>query len=76
MSNETEITDLVKSLNERIKGLEAQVKGLKAKTDDTPEDVLVAITAAVSAYLGYAGEARQPHFNIRGVSRVAQPTKR
>jgi methylmalonyl-CoA carboxyltransferase large subunit len=76
MSKEIELTDLVKSLNERIKDLEIQVKSLKSKTDDIPEDVMVAISAAVSAYLGYEGEARQPHFNAHPAGRVAPSAKR
>ncbi|MDR1790561.1 MAG: hypothetical protein LBR20_02695 [Propionibacteriaceae bacterium] len=63
MSKEQELAELVKSLNDRIKDLEFQVKSLKSKTEDVPPEHLIAIAAGVAAYLGYAGEPRQPHFN-------------
>ena len=63
MSQDKELLDLVKTLSGQVRILEKQIKSLKLVTaQDVPEEILVAIAAAVSAYLGYQGEARQHRF--------------
>jgi methylmalonyl-CoA carboxyltransferase large subunit len=62
MSQDAELLELVKALTERIDGLEIKIKGLELRTADVPEETLVAIAAAVAAYLGHRAKRRQPHF--------------
>ena len=61
MSQDAELLDLVKSLTERIEGLELKIKTLELKTADVPEGAMVAIAAAVAAYLGHRAKRRQRH---------------
>lgn len=62
MSQDAELQDLVTSLTERIEGLEIRIKQLELHSQDVPEETLVAIAAAVAAYLGHRAKRRQPHF--------------
>jgi methylmalonyl-CoA carboxyltransferase large subunit len=62
MSHDAQLTDQVKSLLTELKGLKLEVKRLKAKTAVTPEDHVVAIAAAVAAYLGEDGTRRQARY--------------
>ena len=62
MSQDAELLELVKSLTERIEGLEIKIKQLELHTQDVPEEVMVAIAAAVAAYLGHRAKRRQRHF--------------
>ncbi len=62
MSQDAELLELVKSLTERIDGLEIKIKGLELRTSDVPEETLIAIAAAVAAYLGHRAKRRQRHF--------------
>ena len=62
MSDDTELLELVKSLTERIDGLEIKIKALELHAQDVPEETMVAIAAAVAAYLGHRAKRRQPHF--------------
>jgi len=62
MSQDAELLELVKSLTERIEGLEIKIKGLELRTADVPEETLIAIAAAVAAYLGHRAKRRQRHF--------------
>jgi hypothetical protein len=64
MSQEQELTELVKKLTKQVSDLQFQIKSLKAQAGATvPEEHLASIAAGVAAYLGYEGEPRQPHFN-------------
>ena len=63
MSQDAELLDLVKSLTERIEGLELKIKTLELKTADVPEEAMVAIAAAVAAYLGHRAKRRQRHLS-------------
>ena len=47
---------VIESLTKRLDCLEAEVGRLRASSPGIPEDVLVAISAAVSAYLGNDGK--------------------
>ena len=62
MSSDAELLELVKSLTERIDGLEVKIKQLEVHGQNVPEDTMVAIAAAVAAYLGHRARRRQPHF--------------
>lgn len=62
MSQDAELLDLVKGLYDRIDGLELRIKRLELIDKDVPEETLVAIAAAVAAYLGHRAKRRQPHF--------------
>ncbi|MDR2974995.1 MAG: hypothetical protein LBV00_09875 [Propionibacteriaceae bacterium] len=63
MSQDKELLDLVKTLQSRVNQLDREVTSLRlVNAADVPEDVLVAIAAGVSAYLGYQGEKRQQRF--------------
>lgn len=54
----------VKDLSSRVEGLENELASLKRQSDENiPEDVLIAISAAVSAYLGNRGKVRAVHFS-------------
>ncbi len=63
MSQDAELLDLVKALTERIEGLELKIKTLELKTADVPEEAMVAIAAAVAAYLGHRAKRRQRHLS-------------
>ena len=62
MPTNEELLELVSSLTERIDGLEIQIKRLEVHATDLPEDTLVAIAAAVAAYLGHRAKRRQRRF--------------
>ncbi|MBN9643660.1 hypothetical protein ACFSSC_11320 [Corynebacterium mendelii] len=50
-------------LDRKIACLEAEIAELKKRADvEIPEDVLLAISAAVSAYLGNRGKIKAVHF--------------
>jgi methylmalonyl-CoA carboxyltransferase 12S subunit len=58
-----ELLELVKSLSERVDSLEAEIKSIRMLTnDEVSEDVMVAIAAAVAAYLGHRARQRQATF--------------
>lgn len=80
MAEQSELLDLVKSLTDRIEGLEIKVKHLELQHQDVPEETMVAIAAAVAAYLGHRAKRRQPHFTkTRGwtsLTRAAQHDNR
>ena len=53
----------LKKLDHRVAALEQELAELKKRADvEIPEDVLLAISAAVSAYLGNRGKIRAVHF--------------
>lgn len=59
-----ELEQLIKELQSRVTQLEAEVQDLKLRSDqEIPEDVLMAISAAVSAFLGNKGRVRAVHFS-------------
>ena len=60
MSENNEL--VIETLNKRLAALEAEVSRLKKTSKDVPEDVLAAICAAVSAYLGNDGKVQAVRF--------------
>lgn len=58
-----ELLELVKSLSSRVASLEFEVRSIRMLTnDEVSEDVMVAIAAAVAAYLGHRARKRQATF--------------
>ena len=58
-----ELLAAVKKLTDRVEGLEAEIKSIKLlNAQNLPEEVVVAISAAVAAYLGHRAKRRQAHF--------------
>ena len=62
MSTNEDLLELVSSLTDRIEGLEVKIKSLELHCQDVSEETMVAIAAAVAAYLGHRASRRQPHF--------------
>lgn len=59
-----ELVDLVFDLKKRLKVAEQEIAELKLRSDvEIPEDVLMAISAAVSAYLGNKGKVKAVRFS-------------
>lgn len=53
----------VRALTERVESLEGEIKSIKlVNAQNVPEEVVVAIGAAVAAYLGHRAKRRQSHF--------------
>ena len=58
-----ELLELVKSLTSRVDSLESEIRSIRMPTnDEVSEDVMVAIAAAVAAYLGHRARKRQANF--------------
>jgi methylmalonyl-CoA carboxyltransferase large subunit len=58
-----ELLELVKSLTSRVDSLESEIRSIRMLTnDEVSEDVMVAIAAAVAAYLGHRARKRQAAF--------------
>ena len=55
-----EVLDAVRALNERIDRLEASLHEQEAA--GVPEEVVIAISAAVAAYLGHRAKIKQLHY--------------
>lgn len=54
-----QLEELVDKLSTRLDTVEAELRELRARSDaDIPEDILMAISAAVSAYLGNRGKVK------------------
>lgn len=59
----TELLSEVRTLNERIGNLEEQLADVKRQVDeDIPEDVVMAISAAVAAFLGHKARIKHIHY--------------
>ncbi|MDO5077306.1 hypothetical protein [Corynebacterium sp.] len=60
----TELLRLVQQLQTRLESVENELEELKRRSDqEIPEDVLMAISAAVSAYMGNRGRVRAVRFS-------------
>ena len=61
MSDSPDLQALVQQLVERVGQLEEEVAVLRS-AQTVPDDVMVAISAAVSAFLGHKAKVRAVHF--------------
>lgn len=66
-NQDAELLELVKSLTERVEALEVEIKGLRVLKAEVSEDTLVAIAAAVAAYLGHRAKRRQAQFTTSAI---------
>lgn len=57
----TDIAELLQGLTSRLDVIESRLDALEA-TSEIPEDVILAISAAVSAYLGHKAKVKAIHF--------------
>ena len=58
-----ELLAAVRALTERVESLEGEIQSIKLlNAQNVPEEVVVAISAAVAAYLGHRAKRRQAHF--------------
>lgn len=56
--------DTIRAMSARIDTLERELEELRHRSDvEIPEDILMAISAAVSAYLGNSGKVRAVRFH-------------
>lgn len=65
MSDQTneELLEMVRGLTTRVQQLESEIKSIKLlNAQNVPEETMVAIAAAVAAYLGHRAKKRQAHF--------------
>ncbi len=58
----TELVEAVRSLSERVAQLEAELAQRRAQNPGVPEDVAIAISAAVAAFLGHRAKIKQMHY--------------
>ncbi len=56
-----ELLAAVRALTDRVAGLEAEIAVLRAH-QPVPEDVVVAISAAVAAFFGHRAKVRRVHY--------------
>lgn len=69
-----ELLELVRSLRDRVDSLESEITSIKLlNAQNVPEETMVAIAAAVAAYMGFRDKQRQAHFTT---SRTWQATTR
>ena len=58
-----ELLEAVKALTSRVEELETEIKSIQLlNAQNVPEETMVAIAAAVAAYLGHRAKRRQAHF--------------
>jgi len=56
-----ELLDVVRSLSERVEQLEALI-ARQPPAPEVPEEVVVAISAAVAAFFGHRAKVKQVHY--------------
>ena len=62
--SQEQLLELVQKLSIRLDAVESELAELKQRSEaEIPEDVLLAISAAVSAYLGNKGKVKAVHFS-------------
>lgn len=57
-----ELLEAVRSLSERVAHLEAELAQRRQETPGVPDDVAIAISAAVAAFLGHRAKIKQMHY--------------
>ena len=57
-----ELVEAVRSLSERVAQLEAELAHRRQQNPGVPEDVAIAISAAVAAFLGHRAKIKQMHY--------------
>ena len=57
-----ELLEAVRSLSERVAHLEAEVAHRREDIPGVPDDVAIAISAAVAAFLGHRAKIKQMHY--------------
>ncbi|AKE41926.1 partial methylmalonyl-CoA carboxyltransferase [Corynebacterium kutscheri] len=68
-----ELVKLVNTLTERLDKAEAEILELRRRSDASiPEDIVIAISAAVSAFLGNRGKIKAVHYATRHHTWAAQ----
>lgn len=59
MENNQQLVELVEKLTKRLDAAEAEIAELRKRSDASiPEDTIIAISAAVSAFLGNRGKIK------------------
>lgn len=62
--NSEQLAQLVAELSARLDAAEAELKELRKRSDASiPEDVIIAISAAVSAFMGNRGTIKAVHYS-------------
>ena len=62
-----ELLEAVKALTSLVEELETEIKSIQLlNAQNVPEETMVAIAAAVAAYLGHRAKRRQAHFTRSG----------
>ncbi|MBK8448188.1 MAG: hypothetical protein IPL41_16295 [Micropruina sp.] len=62
-----ELLEMVKALTSKVSAMEVEIKQLRLLNADVPEETMVAIAAAVAAYLGFRAKRRQAHFTTSAI---------
>ncbi|MGA8046204.1 MAG: hypothetical protein WCA30_08050 [Dermatophilaceae bacterium] len=57
-----ELVEAVHSLSQRVAQLEAELAQRREQNPGVPEDVAIAISAAVAAFLGHRAKIKQMHY--------------
>ena len=57
-----ELLEAVRSLSERVAHLEAELAQRREENPGVPDDVAIAISAAVAAFLGHRARIKQMHY--------------
>ena len=66
-----EVAALIRSVDARLAAVEERLAALEAQ-QEIPEDVVLAISAAVAAYLGHRAKVKAIHFSRPGAAWTQQ----
>ncbi|MFT3860473.1 hypothetical protein [Micropruina sp.] len=58
-----ELLSMVQALTDRVTAMEVEITHLRLLNAEVPEETMVAIAAAVAAYLGHRAKRRQASFS-------------
>lgn len=62
-----ELLDMVRALTDKVTAMEVEITQLRLLNADVPEETMVAIAAAVAAYLGYRAKRRTAAFTTSAI---------